>query len=523
MRWANLALVVLAHTALKLLLVPAYRSTDFEVHRNWLSITATLPLCDWYRDARSPWTLDYPPLFAYFERALALLAPRFDVRMLERDSLGYASPSTVLFQRLSVMCADGLLYAGVAAALSARPSGGRPPSDLRDTLAFALVACDAGLLLVDHVHFQYNGMLLGLLLLALAAVERRAHRCAAALFACLLLLKHLYLLAAPLFFVQLLRAHCFAAAPARARGRFLPWRFCELGAIVLAVFGAALAPFAAAGALRDIAGRLFPFGTRGLTHTYWAPNLWALYNAADCGLVLGVRALRAAGLARADGWLARAASATIAHTSGRVEPQTHAVLPSVSPAATAVLTLALNGPILAATWARPSARRFREALCLVSLAAFLAGWHVHEKAVLTPLLCAALGALDGGPQLRAFALLAAPAHYSLLPLLHEPAEYALRLLAVATYAAGAALGVALVDASLLRSFTRLDAAYLAGFAPLELCASFALPALTGGRLPFAPLMLTSVYCALGVLRAAWLSASLFSSLRSGAAAAPGAA
>lgn len=503
MRWPCIALVA-GHTALKLLLVPAYRSTDFEVHRNWLSITASLPLGEWYHDARSPWTLDYPPLFAYFERALALIAPLFDSRMLSRDALEYASPPTVLFQRLSVICADVLLYAGARAALIARhQTSGEPPGE---ALAFALVVCDAGLLLVDHVHFQYNGMLLGILLLAVAAVNRCAYRRAAVLFACLLQLKHLYLLAAPLFFTQLLRSHCFDSSPTGARGRFLFHRFCELAAIVVLVFGACLAPFASAGALRDIASRLFPFGARGLTHTYWAPNLWALYNAADCAVVVAARALRAAGW---GGWVAWAASATLAHTSGRVEPEPHAVLPVVSPATTAVLTLLLNAPIIAAVWARPRAHRFGEALCVVSLAAFLTGWHVHEKAILTPLLCAALSALDGPEELRAFAMLAAPAHYSLLPLLHEPAEYALRLLVVCAYAAAATLGVSLTDARLLSGFTRLDMAYIAGLVVIELCASWLLPALVGTRLPFLPLMLTSVYCAAGVLRASALLASLF--------------
>lgn len=455
-------------------------------------MTYTLPLREWYTDTTNHWTLDYPPLFAYFEALLGHAAHALGVdEATQLTAKNPRTPRLLVFMRLTVMISDALLVFGVARYCAATKSGCM--SSEKRSAAYALVLLAPGLLLVDHVHFQYNGALLGVFLLFCAALRRDQSMHAVALFTLLLLAKHLFLYAAPLVGVYLVR-HLIDEGGVR---RLLSAIILSLSIVAFLLTPLVLSEWrqhryhsplfdAALTQIHAIVRRLFPFTERALTHAYWAPNAWALYNALELVLTRVVRA--------------RGASALTSGLVGGSDAH-QPVLWRVRPLHTILLTLLACSPQLwAAACARLDARRVVSATLRCVLVSIVFGWHVHEKATLLVVVPLALlvaldddnnNLLSASTARRAWLLLSAASSVALWPLLPGAAVWPAKLTITVAYHVYAAHLLTI-------ELGRLDLLYYVLLVASQLVAVVIAP-LYLPTLPFLPLLLTSCVCAIGVV------------------------
>ncbi len=428
-------LLSLGVSLLKLLMsFPLYHSTDLEVHRNWMAITHHLPLRQWYYDKTSIWTLDYPPYFAYFEKILSYFAHYYDETILVLQAAPFASSSALLYLRLSVIVSDlVLLYATYSYVNYAYSH-----SNNKAIISYILVVFNAALLLVDHIHFQYNGLLLGILILCIDCGNRKQYWKMAVYYSILVLMKHLFVYVAPAIGFYLILQHC-------DRGRDVV-RVLILGIIAIANLALAFAPFVLLpnsyaldfDMIQQIFRQLFPFG-RGLLHAYWAPNVWAMYYFVDKVISIVMK------------------NNNSKTTSGIIGEYPTQYLVTITPVTTLVLNILFIVPSLYYLCSHSSRSNSLVKMVLYcSFTSFLFGYHVHEKAILVPLLLLGLVACSSKRLAHIYVRMLIVGVFSLFPLFEGVNELVIKsLLAVAyTYCCVLVLDVdftTLLDYALLLS------------------------------------------------------------------------
>ncbi len=503
-----------AATILKALLFDTYHSTDFDVHRNWLAITNKLPLKDWYLEKTSQWTLDYPPFFAYFEWFLSQFVPQIvkDDGCLDIVEKGAYGWPTVVFQRSTVIISEILLFAILQTYINFSKD-----KILSFIIASSLVL-SPGLLIVDHIHFQYNGMMFGLLIGVIVAAAHERYYLLGALFATLLCFKHIFLYLAPAVFVFLLRKVVLDVSQ-KSIIKFIKWdKLIKLGSIVLFIFGVAFAPFVYYGVIPNLLARLFPF-SRGLTHAYWAPNIWAIYSFLDKILVVVLKrpyfnnvlakAIGTPSIAVID---AKIASTANTGTRGLVQDVFFIILPNITPRVTFLLTLFYDILSLLPLLLQPNFKRLIGALTLNAYASFLFGWHVHEKAIMLIIIPFTF-LINERRLLNSFLVLAGAGYVSLFPLL--PNQNLIKQLY--TFIWFIIYSLSFMEVSKQRTFKkriflfdRISLIYLFSLIPMVLMVFiidlFKTRYALFAKFEFVGLMIYSVYCGIGVI-ASWCGLS----------------
>lgn len=503
-----------ASTLLKISLFPTYHSTDFDVHRNWLSITSLLRLKEWYTENTSQWTLDYPPFFAYFEWFLSRFVPHSVAAdgCIELVPVGNYGMKTVIFQRSTVIISEILLFAALQWFINTSSTNREKK---RNFVIAASIVLSPGLFIIDHIHFQYNGFLFGIFILSIVNAKLGNHLACGFWFAVLLCFKHIFLYIAPAYFIYLLSAYCLNPIEdyksLKSLLRIVNWQnLVKLGSTVLLVFFVAFAPFAYYGVLPQLFARLFPF-SRGLTHAYWAPNIWALYSFVDRILIQVAKKLP---ILYKIFKKSPSVDMNNSLTRGIVGDVKFSFLPQVEPNHTFLLTLFYQIMSLIPLFFQPKFERFIGSISLCAYSSFLFGWHVHEKAIMLIIVPLSFVICQDRRLLPPFQLLTSAGYVSLFPLLYGSAEWMFKSLITFVWFIVFQTSFSEVVHFSRRLTTRvivldrLNLIYMLCFAPM--CILIQLLDIQSRnfeilrKLEFFRLMIYSVYCAIGVI-SSWAS------------------
>ncbi|CAE8646775.1 unnamed protein product, partial [Polarella glacialis] len=365
---------------------------DFEAQRHWMEVTTALPALQWYEHSADNnllyWGLDYPPLTAYHSWIFGKLGHSFVPECFQLlSSRGHESQQCRLFMRSSVLASDLLVYLPGALCAVWGFASPKEAASVR-LLAVVLLWLLPPLVIIDHGHFQFNGVCFGLCLAAAGCVARGRTLLASVLFTSGLLFKQIALYYAPAFFVGIL-AHCVARSPQgwlRALGRVA-----VTGVVVLATVLAAFWPWAVlsgspVASVGQVLHRMFPFG-RGLYEDKVA-NFW-------CSISVVVKLHRLLPAHRVPLACAVATLLALAPACGCcLRPSELKALSDRSP---------VGGGAFA----------FAAALFVSSMSFFLFAFQVHEKSVLFPCVASCLLPLALGPERRPSWAAAALCHFLL--------------------------------------------------------------------------------------------------------------
>ncbi|KER30816.1 hypothetical protein T265_02855 [Opisthorchis viverrini] len=149
---------------------------DYEAQRHWMEVTTNLPVREWYFNTTDNdlnyWGLDYPPLSAYHSWAMGKISEHLNPAWTSLfTSRGMETYDHKVFMRYTVLLADLFIFVPSVLCFFHKclPRILSQPS-VSPFYSCCLVFLYPGLILVDHGHFQYNCVSLGLFVAAVGLI-----------------------------------------------------------------------------------------------------------------------------------------------------------------------------------------------------------------------------------------------------------------------------------------------------------------------------------------------------------------
>lgn len=208
---------------------------DFEAQRHWMEITCHLPLFEWYTYDLQYWGLDYPPLTAYHSWLLGKIGSILDPSWFALDkSRGIEEPNLKTYMRSTVIVSEYLVYIPAIVTFLRRYTRMQGVHSWSASIALVAILLQPATILIDHGHFQYNTVMLGLVVASLDAILAGRMLWACLFFVGALGFKQMALYYAPVMFAFLLGVCVFP--------RIRLVRLVNISVITLAAFALLFAP-----------------------------------------------------------------------------------------------------------------------------------------------------------------------------------------------------------------------------------------------------------------------------------------
>lgn len=148
-----------------------------------MEITTHLPISQWYFHDLQWWGLDYPPLTAYHSWLCGAIGSFINPAWFALfTSRGSEDPTLKVFMRATVIVSEYLVYVPAAVIFIRRYSRLSGVSTWSMSLALTAFLMQPATILVDHVHFQYNTVMLGLVLASMSSLLAERYLWAAVCF-----------------------------------------------------------------------------------------------------------------------------------------------------------------------------------------------------------------------------------------------------------------------------------------------------------------------------------------------------